>query len=158
RVGYVEQGGYIYTRTLQENIILGRKFDSVRWKEVIAQTRLHDVCDRLNPEGGEILGENGYRLSGGERQKILLARALYNQPQWLFMDEPFTSLDSENQAEIEEIIVNLKPNLTLVLITHQEYYKLKIDRIVSPREYTLRQTIKITNSVAEPVRPQRPAS
>ena len=157
RIGYVEQSGYIYTRTLQENIILGRNFDPVRWRKVLVQTRLENINDRLNPPGDDILGENGFRLSGGERQKILIARALYHQPQWLFLDEPFTSLDAENQAEIEEIIMDLKPQLTVVIITHQEYYKLKIDRIVSPRESTLFQAIKTSGKRTERTHPHRAA-
>lgn len=68
-------------------------------------------------------------MSGGERQRILIARALYHQPEWLILDEPFTGIDEEQKFEISALINSLKNNdLTVILITHEINHNIKIDQ------------------------------
>jgi ABC-type transport system involved in cytochrome bd biosynthesis fused ATPase/permease subunit len=85
---------------------------------------LPDGCDQL-------LGENGLQISGGEKQRILIARALYHQPEWLFLDEPFTGIDIENQIEIKNLLESLREKNTIVLITHQKVPSLTVDKVIN---------------------------
>ena len=65
-----------------------------------------------------MIGENGARLSGGQLQRISLARTLYKNPEILILDEATTSLDSDNE-KILNIISKLKKNKTIIIISHQ---------------------------------------
>lgn len=127
-IGYVEQNGYIYSRSLKENILLGREFDAVKWKTAIDLARLGDLLDTLEKRENEFLGENGIQISGGERQRILIARAIYHQPQWLFLDEPFVGIDMENQLEITQILKKLSESITIVIISHHDNPLLEVDK------------------------------
>lgn len=117
QVGYVEQDGYIYSTGIRSNILIGRPFDQQKWRSVINRTGLDSVL--ISTEQKEI-GENGSCLSGGERQRILLARALYDQPLWLFLDEPFRGIDQQTRNDIEKLLQNLHDHMTIVLVTHSE--------------------------------------
>jgi ABC-type bacteriocin/lantibiotic exporter with double-glycine peptidase domain len=72
------------------------------------------------------IGESGIRLSGGERQRILLARALYHQPEWIFLDEPFNGIDTDTQKHIEYMISNMDKEITLIVISHEKVQGLDI--------------------------------
>jgi len=127
-IGYVEQNGYIYSRSFKENILLGRAFNAIRWEKTINLARLNDLLDTLENRENEHLGENGIQISGGERQRILIARAIYHQPQWLFLDEPFIAIDTKNQIEITKILKKLSESITIVLISHQDIPFLNVDK------------------------------
>jgi len=118
-IGYVEQNGYIYSRSLKDNILLGRKFIKENWEKTIKLARLENFISSTKQKKNTLLGENGLQISGGERQRILIARAIYHDPQWLFLDEPFTGIDHENQVEINKILNNLKNEKTIIMISHQ---------------------------------------
>jgi len=130
KIGYVEQNGYIYSRSLKNNITLGREFDKSAWNTSISLAALDSFIRNLPLRQNQPLGENGLQVSGGERQRILIARALYHSPQWLFLDEPFIGIDENNQNQIEKLIQNISKNITIVLITHQKKHSIKIDNLI----------------------------
>ena len=68
-------------------------------------------------------GENGQNLSGGQRQKIVLARALYGNPAIIVMDEPTSDLDEENIELFYKLILRLKESKTFIIITHDKKIK-----------------------------------
>ena len=67
-----------------------------------------------------LVGERGVMLSGGQRQRIGIARALYKNPQVLFMDEATSALDTETEQAVNEAIQNLNGKMTMVIIAHRE--------------------------------------
>lgn len=78
-----------------------------------------EFVERL-PYGKEtVLGDRGVRLSGGEKQRLALARALLRRPSLLILDEATSSLDSENEQRIQEAIENLHGETTILIITHR---------------------------------------
>lgn len=134
RIGYVPQEVFIFRGTLAENIALGEKeINRERIQELLEQVRLDDWVQNL-PNGVDTeMGEAGSTLSGGQKQRVGIARALYKQPDLLFLDEATSSLDRSTELEINKAISHLKqvfPGLTVLSIAHRESSLAFCERIV----------------------------
>ena len=123
-VGYVPQNIYLADKSIAENIAFGvAKIDiDLRQVEFVAkQAQIDDFIQSQLPLGYHTLvGERGVMLSGGQRQRIGIARALYKNPQVLFMDEATSALDTETEQAVNEAIQNLNGKMTMVIIAHRE--------------------------------------
>ncbi|MBQ8779940.1 MAG: ABC transporter ATP-binding protein [Alistipes sp.] len=136
-VGYVPQSVFLLDSTLLENIALGvpsEKIDRERVMEVLKMASLTEFVERL-PDGlNSSIGEAGCRVSGGERQRIGIARALYKRPDILFFDEATSSLDRTTEQSINSSIEELSrnnQNITIVAIAHRETSLEYCDRIIN---------------------------
>lgn len=136
-VGYVPQSVFLLDSTLLENIALGvpsEKIDRERVMEVLKMASLTEFVERL-PDGlDSSIGEAGCRVSGGERQRIGIARALYKRPDILFFDEATSSLDRTTEQSINSSIEELSRNnrnITIVAIAHRETSLEYCDRIIN---------------------------
>ena len=122
-VGYVPQNIYLADKTIAENIAFGIPESEIDLEQVqrVAQMAQIDDFIRYNLKNGydEIVGERGVMLSGGQRQRIGIARALYKNPQILFMDEATSALDIETEEAINDSIKKLNGQLTMVIISHK---------------------------------------
>lgn len=119
---------------MAENIALGEKeINRERIQTLLEQVRLDDWVQNL-PNGVDTeMGEAGSTLSGGQKQRVGIARALYKQPDLLFMDESTSSLDRSTEQEINKAISRLKqvfPGLTVLSIAHWESSLAFCERIV----------------------------
>jgi ABC-type bacteriocin/lantibiotic exporter with double-glycine peptidase domain len=120
-VGYVPQQVYILNDSLERNIAFGiseSEINRERIFEVIKLAKLEEVLKELGGDVSGIIGENGGNLSGGQCQRIGIARALYNNPRILFFDEATSSLDKSTEVEIMKTIVEISFDKTLIFITH----------------------------------------
>jgi ABC-type multidrug transport system fused ATPase/permease subunit len=121
-VGYVPQAPYILGGDFITNIALGVPEDEVdlkRVEEVIAQAQLTNLVRAL-PDGLQTdLSNFGSRLSGGEKQRLALARALYNNPSLLIIDEGTSALDGRTEFEVTRAILGLRSSLTIIVIAHR---------------------------------------
>lgn len=107
---------------LEENIASGQSIDDERMKKVIDQVGLSDLVDRLpQKEKTKLYHENGegVALSGGEAQKVAIARALYKDAPFIILDEPTAALDPIAEAEIYEKLDTLVGNKTAIFISHR---------------------------------------
>lgn len=136
-VGYVPQSVFLLDSTLLENIALGvpsEEIDRERVMEVLKMASLAEFVERL-PDGlDSSIGEAGCRVSGGERQRIGIARALYKRPDILFFDEATSSLDRTTEQSINSSIEELSRNnrnITIVAIAHRETSLEYCDRIIN---------------------------
>lgn len=121
RIGYVPQQPYMLDDSLARNIAFSEKDSELDMQRVqqCCQLAALSFVDDL-PQGlNTILGERGVRLSGGQLQRVAIARALYSQPEILFFDEATSALDSAAEAAIQQTILKLKENLTVVLVAHR---------------------------------------
>lgn len=122
KIGYVPQDIYLLDDTIKENIIFGRKDIkdiNKTLNEVIKLAQLDKLISRL-PRGLEtFVGDRGTRLSGGQVQRIGIARALFNNSQLLIFDEATSALDAETEKNFINDIYSLKNKKTLIIISHR---------------------------------------
>jgi HlyD family secretion protein len=132
-IGYVSQDVYLMDNSVAENIAFGQAEDEMDFDRVVwaaKQAEVHDVIEAL-PEGyWTTIGEQGSLLSGGQRQRIGIARALYRKVPFLFLDEATSALDTGTQNRILKRLVGLKPEITVVMITHRVESLAVVDRVV----------------------------
>lgn len=119
RVGMVFQKSNPFPKSIFENIAYGLKVNGIKDKQVIEEV----VVDSLKraflwEEVKDKLDNNAYMLSGGQQQRLCIARALAIRPEIILMDEPASALDPLSTAKIEDLIVELKNNYTIVIVTH----------------------------------------
>lgn len=133
-VGYVPQHIYLADKTVAENIAFGVPHDRIDMQAVkfaAQQAQIDDfITQNLSHGYNTMVGERGVMLSGGQRQRIGIARALYKNPQILFMDEATSALDMETEAAVNEAIQSLSGQKTMVIIAHRESAVAKCDRIL----------------------------
>lgn len=121
RVGLVPQESWIIDASLRENLLVGAERVSLAdLEEAIALANLQPLIDTL-PDGLHTpLGESGQRVSGGERKRIALARALVRRPDILLLDEPTSGLDARNEANVIEVIAGIASPRSVLSVTHSE--------------------------------------
>ena len=131
RLAWVSQSSYLFNTTIAENIRFSRPDATQEQIEAAAKAaRADEFIDRL-PDGYQTpCGEGGLRLSGGQAQRIALARALLRDAPLLILDEPTSQLDPEGEAEIIRALANLPPGRTVLLITHRLSMTVDADRII----------------------------
>jgi ATP-binding cassette subfamily C protein len=121
-LGYVPQKPGMISGTIAQNIALGcetNEIDQVKLKNAIASANLKDFIDSL-PRGLETdIGKRKDELSGGQLQRIGLARALYSEPKLLVMDEATSSLDAESENQINIALDSMRGKVTIILIAHR---------------------------------------
>ena len=127
----VFQNVVLFNNTIMENIRVGRK--NATDKEVIAAAkaaRCHEFIERL-PQGYQtVIGENGSTLSGGECQRLSIARALLKDAPVILLDEATASLDVDNETEIQEAISRLVKGKTVLVIAHRMRTVENADQII----------------------------
>lgn len=119
-VGAVMQDTYLFHTTLRDNILYGRlEASEQEVRDAASAAGLDELIERL-PEGLEtVVGERGYRLSGGEKQRVAIARAILKRPPVLVLDEATASLDTKLEREIRDSTTRLARGRTTVVIAHR---------------------------------------
>jgi ABC-type multidrug transport system fused ATPase/permease subunit len=132
-IAYVPQDVMISNGTVRQNIALGFPIETASKENVelaLTISQLHDFVSGL-PQGIDTeVGEKGSRISGGQRQRLGIARAMFTNPLLLVLDEATSSLDGETEANIAEAIRNLKGKVTVVMIAHRLSTVREADQVV----------------------------
>jgi ATP-binding cassette subfamily B protein/subfamily B ATP-binding cassette protein MsbA len=119
-IGYVTQESYLFNQTIRENLKLGKKdaTDQEMWQALDAACA-KEFVERM--EGGldATVGERGTRLSGGEKQRISIARAFLKDAPILLLDEATSAVDSKSEKLIQQAIDRLRVNRTCLVIAHR---------------------------------------
>lgn len=119
KVGYVSQDTFIYNATVRENISFGGDYSDDEIVESAKKANIHAFIAGL-PEGYDsIVGDQGIKLSGGEKQRIAIARALVRSPEILVLDEATSNLDNESEAIVQDSINHVSKNITTFIIAHR---------------------------------------
>jgi ATP-binding cassette subfamily B protein len=130
-IGMVTQESYLFHDTIKANLLYANPEASN--KDLIAAAKaanIHQFISQL-PDGYQtIVGERGYRLSGGEKQRLALARVLLKDPRIMILDEATSHLDSESEALIQDALEHLYANRTSIVIAHRLSTILSADLIL----------------------------
>ncbi|MGN7752969.1 ATP-binding cassette domain-containing protein [Sinorhizobium sp. 22678] len=133
-VGVVPQEVMLLNDTLAANIALSRPIDVQRLREAAAKAAIIDRIDEFPDGFSTVIGERGLKLSGGERQRIAIARALYGEPRFLFLDEASSALDEATEAAIMNHIRRIAGEVTVLAITHRKSTIHQEDNVVDLRD------------------------
>lgn len=122
QIGYIPQSIYLVDEPIRNNIAFGiadDEIDDARIWEALGEAQLADFVRGL-PEGLDTtIGDRGVRISGGQRQRLGIARALYHNPEILVFDEATSALDNETEAAVMEAINSFHGRKTMVIIAHR---------------------------------------
>lgn len=131
QVGMVTQETYLFHDTIRTNLLYARPGASIDEIEAAAKTaNIHNFIIEL-PDGYDtIVGERGYRLSGGEKQRLALARVILKDPRILVLDEATSHLDSESELLIQEALKHIMADRTSIVIAHRLSTILAADQIL----------------------------
>lgn len=118
-VGMVFQKPNPFPKTIYENVAYGLRLQGVRSKRVLDETVEQSLRSAaLWDEVKDRLHDNAFGMSGGQQQRLVIARAIAIQPEVLLLDEPASALDPISTLKIEELINDLKDEYTIVIVTH----------------------------------------
>ena len=128
-INYLPQKMFFFDRSLDENIAIGQQSDQIDEEKIkqanqFAELNLDEMGISLNTN----IGESGDRLSGGEKQRVGIARLFYNMKNLLIFDESMNAIDVKTETKIFDRIINLKK--TILFVTHNLSHLKKFDKII----------------------------
>jgi ATP-binding cassette subfamily B protein len=129
--GAVMQDGFIFSDAIARNIAVGDEhIDVVRLSHALRVANLKDLIEGLPLGVNTKIGQEGHGLSQGQKQRILIARAVYKNPSFLFFDEATNALDANNERAIMENLEAFFAGKTVVIVAHRLSTVKNADRIV----------------------------
>ena len=146
KIGYISQNVTLIDDTIKNNIAIGLEADQINenaLSNAINKANLKIFIESLPDGVNTIVGEKGVKLSGGQIQRLGIARAMYSDPEILCLDEATSSLDYQTENEILKSLVTIKKEKTVIIIAHRlktiencdkiiELSEGKINRITTP--------------------------
>ena len=133
KISYISQFPYIFPDTIKNNILFYEKdiVNDERLKEVCRLVGLDTFIEELPNGYDTFIGEAGNELSGGQAQRIAIARALISNREIIILDEPTSHLDIETEFEIKEKLLQLFEGRTVIIATHRLHWLNNMDYIVN---------------------------
>ena len=133
KIGYIAQEAPIFNDTIFNNVTFwAEKTPETmeRFRKAIRKAAIESFVDQLPSKEDEYLGNNGINISGGQKQRLSIARELYKEVDFLFMDEATSALDGETEKEIQQNMDELKGEYTILMIAHRLATIKNADRII----------------------------
>ncbi|CAK9805268.1 Probable multidrug resistance-associated protein lethal(2)03659 [Anthophora plagiata] len=131
QISFADQRPWIFASSIKQNILFGQPLNESRYDEVIRVCQLRRDIDLFTYKDRTMVGERGINLSGGQRARINLARALYAQADIYLLDDPLSAVDSHVGSRIvDECICGFLKGKTRILVTHQIQYLKAADQII----------------------------
>ena len=116
---YVSQNEYLYTDTVYENIILGKSIKYSNFLDVVKNTFVNEIVRNSSLGYNYVIENNGENVSGGERERIIIARSIFEKASIYIYDESFSEIDVERERKILKYIFNLHSTKTFIVISHR---------------------------------------
>jgi ATP-binding cassette subfamily B protein len=131
QVGYVMQSNLLFSGTIAENIASGHESpDRRRIEEVAKMADAHGFIAKMPLRYEQVVGERGIGLSGGQIQRLCIARALYHDPRLLVFDEATSALDTQSESNIIGNMHDILKGRTAVIIAHRLSTIMRADKIL----------------------------
>ncbi|KAL4483821.1 hypothetical protein ABPG72_006196 [Tetrahymena utriculariae] len=131
KISYVEQEPYIFSGSVRENILFGSQYDKQWYDHVAKNCCLLQDFNQMDQGDLTVIGERGVNLSGGQKARICLARAVYSKSDLYLLDDPLSAVDSKVAKELfYSCIKGVLKNKTVILVTHQIHFTRGCDRII----------------------------
>jgi subfamily B ATP-binding cassette protein MsbA len=137
QIGIVPQETWLFAGTLRDNIAYGNRTATDEEIKNAAYAANASFVEGMEKKLETVVGERGIRLSGGEKQRIAIARAILMNPRLLILDEATSSLDASSEALVQEALDELMKGRTTVVIAHRLSTIIKADRILAMQEGTI---------------------
>jgi ABC-type bacteriocin/lantibiotic exporter with double-glycine peptidase domain len=131
-LGYLPQDPFFIDGTIRENLIWdsGKEVSDEQIFQVLEQVNGAQLVSAQQHGLDTILANYQYHFSGGERQRLALARVLIRKPKLLLLDEATSALDPANEAQIMDCLVHLKREITIVFVSHRQNLRPYFDKII----------------------------
>ena len=132
-ISYLPQNPHIFNGTIRENVCSGYDNSQISDEEIwraLRVAQLEKLVLSLEDNLDTYIGDQGNKLSGGEKQRLGIARAILTKPKLLVMDEATSSLDSQTELEITTALTELKKDTTIILIAHRLSSTRSMDKII----------------------------
>ncbi|NNF22071.1 MAG: ATP-binding cassette domain-containing protein, partial [Saprospiraceae bacterium] len=131
KIGLVTQDPFLFNASVEDNITLGRNVNDINQIEnSLKQAHALDFVKRLEGGTENNIGDRGDQLSGGEKQRLTIARALLEDPDLLILDEPTSALDPESEEAVSQAILSALKDRTAIIIAHRMSTVKYADRIL----------------------------
>tara|TARA_B100001059_G_scaffold60130_1_gene55727 strand:+ start:11338 stop:13044 length:1707 start_codon:yes stop_codon:yes gene_type:complete len=137
-IGYVSQDIFLFDDSIMNNIAFGveeKQIDLIKIEKIIKMVSLENYIESLPSKLDTIVGEKGVKISGGQKQRLGIARALYNDPEILIFDEATSALDKKTENNLMKSIYSLKEFKTILIISHDIQILDKCDRVVNLNQF-----------------------
>ena len=121
-IGYVPQNIFLINDTIRRNIAFGlpeNEIDNTRVNNSINFAQLNETVNNFSEGFSTLIGERGTKLSGGQIQRMGIARALYHDPEFLVLDEATSSLDIDTEKEFMKVVQKISGKKTIFFISHR---------------------------------------
>ena len=134
KCGYVAQNIFLMNDTIAANVAFGVEKSDIDIRKVrdsLKKADLYAVVNELDKKEGTFIGENGLMFSGGQRQRLAIARALYRNPEIIFFDEATSALDNKTAINVLDSINKLKKDITIIFISHDKIIDQYCDQTIN---------------------------
>ncbi|EAS04319.2 ABC transporter C family protein (macronuclear) [Tetrahymena thermophila SB210] len=129
-IAYVEQEPYIFSGKVVDNILFGKEMDKEFYNKVIEACCLKEDLASFKQGDQTEIGERGITLSGGQKARLSLARAVYSNSDILLLDDPLSAVDAKVAKQINEMcLMGILKEKTILLVTHQVHFTKQCDKI-----------------------------
>ena len=133
KISFVPQDVFLINDTIKKNIAFGvpsEEIDNDKIDYVIEKVFLKDFVNELPEKSDTIVGEKGSNISGGQKQRLGIARALYRNPEILILDRSTSSLDKSTEEKFIDDLFKIKENLTIIFISHNKEILKNFDKLI----------------------------
>lgn len=118
--GVVMQDGYLFSESIAQNIAIGEEvIDAMRLMQAVKVANIQPFIEALPLGYNTVIGDDGIGISGGQKQRLLIARAVYKNPNYIFFDEATSSLDANNESTIMKNLEEFFKGKTVVVVAHR---------------------------------------
>lgn len=141
-IDYVSQNEILFTDSILNNVILNRNVEWNKLEKILKLCEVDSIVKNNNLGYNYLIEENGFNLSGGEKQRIIIARSLINDNSLLLIDEGFSEMDVNLERRILKKMFKQYPNKTIVIVSHRNDNMDLFDKIISVKDKIVKEVIR----------------